>query len=300
MISVIISSQKKALLEEVTKNIEVTIGVPFEIISIENSNGKMGICEAYNSGAAKASFDILCFMHEDVSFETVGWGKNVVTHLSDMEVGLIGVAGGDTKSVVPSSWSSSVFQSEISIIQHSRDSAVPPQRIVKTGYPNNTATIKNVVCIDGVWMCTRKDIFEKHQFDSVVFKGFHGYDIDFSLQVFSQYRVCVIFDVLLHHYSEGNYSKVWIESAVMISKKWRGILPLSVRGLSKKELITQHWTAMSVFLEKLNLLNYSLPQILTYYCRYSFNRFFHLLHFLHFLKLIFLNYLKNDKSLSIK
>ncbi len=300
MISIIISSQKKALLEEVTKNIEVTIGVPFEIISIENSNGKMGICEAYNAGASKAAFDILCFMHEDVLFETVGWGKNVATHLANKQVGLIGLAGGDTKSLVPSSWSSSVFQSEISIIQHSKDSAVAPRKIIKTGYPQNTATIKNVVCIDGVWMCTRKDVFEKYQFDNVYFKGFHGYDIDFSLQVFSHYQVCVVFDVLLHHYSEGNYRKAWMSSAVMVSKKWGRSLPLSVRTLSKKEWVAQHWTAMSVFLEKLRLLNYPLLQILKYYCQYSFNRFFYLPHFLHFFKLIFLSYLKNDKSATIK
>ena len=300
MISIIISSQKRSLLEEVTKNIEATIGTPFEIISIENSGGKKGICEAYNYGASRAKFDILCFMHEDVSFETVDWGKNVAVHLSNREVGLIGVAGGDTKSLVPSSWSSSVFQSEISIIQHSKDASVKPRKIVKTGYPQNTATIKNVACIDGVWMCTRKDVFEKCKFDEATFRGFHGYDIDYSLQVFSWYKVCVIFDVLLHHYSDGSYNKSWIESTVMVSKKWKEKLPLSVRSLSKKELITQHWTSLAVFLEKLKQLNYPFSSMIQYYFNYSLNRFFHPLHFFHFLKLIAMNYLKKDKPAFFK
>ncbi len=293
MISIIISSQKEIVLKAVSDSINQTIGVLYEIISIENSSGQLSICEAYNIGAAKAKFDIFCFMHEDVLFETINWGQAVVKHFNDKSVGLIGVAGGDTKSLVPSSWSSSVFQSEISIIQHNKNAVSPARRIVKTGYPEDKSNIKGVVCIDGVWMCTTRQVFNQFKFDSDNFRGFHGYDVDYSLQVFSRYKVCVVFDVLMHHFSEGAYSEVWMENMIKLSTKWSTVLPLSVRNLSEKEWLTQHWTTLGVLLEKLSRLNYSRIFILKLYFKYSVNHFFYLPHFLHFLKRILLNRLRD-------
>jgi GT2 family glycosyltransferase len=286
MISIIISSRNPDLLQIVKDNVEKTIGVPFEVIVFENSRGDKGLCELYNQGASKAQYDIFCFMHEDIFFETQDWGKKVAQHLSDKTIGLIGLAGGDTKGMVPSSWSSSIFQSEISIIQHYRREIKLPERISKTGYPDDPSPLKQVVCIDGVWMCTRRDVFEQFKFDSIAFAGFHGYDVDYSLQVFSSYKVGVIFDILVHHYSDGNYSEQWIESMMVISDKWRERLPATVRKLSKKELVRQHWTTMGSFLQRLSTLNYGLSVIFKYFFRYSFNRYFHWKHFLHFLRLL--------------
>lgn len=76
MISIIICSKNKDLLKDVSANIELTIGVPYEIIAIENNKGEFGICKAYNDGASKAKYDIFCFMHEDISFETQNWEPN--------------------------------------------------------------------------------------------------------------------------------------------------------------------------------------------------------------------------------
>jgi Glycosyltransferase like family len=290
MISIIISSRSHDVLQAIKDNVQKTIGVPFEIISFENKNGTKGLCEVYNLGAAKAKYNLFCFMHEDISFETNDWGKKVIHHLADKNVGLIGLAGGDTKGLVPSSWSSSIFQSEISIIQHYKTRNLPPERILKTGYPDDVSVIKKVVCIDGVWMCTRRDVFEKFRFDSDTFKGFHGYDVDFSLQVFQEYKVCVVFDILVHHYSDGNYNKTWVENIIKISNKWKEQLPKTVRMLDHKELVRQHWTTMGGFLKKLSNLKYPFAVKLKLFLEYSFNRFFHLMHFLHFLKLL----IKND------
>ena len=77
MISIIISSANSKQLEEVSQNVAQTIGVPYEIISFNNADGSMGICEVYNKGTAKAKYDLLCFMHEDLLFKTMDWGKVV-------------------------------------------------------------------------------------------------------------------------------------------------------------------------------------------------------------------------------
>lgn len=290
MISIIICSADKAALDKAIQSIKQTIGVVYETIVIDNKYAKLSLSTAYNKGAAKARFNILCFMHEDISFETNNWGKNVVAHLGDISVGLIGVAGGDTKSLAPSSWSSSVFQSEISIVQHFKFENKPPERIIKTGYPDNQNQLKPVVCLDGVWLCTRKDVFELCRFDERSFQGFHGYDIDFSLQVFQHCKVGVVFDVVLHHYSEGNYDKTWLRNMMLVSKKWKHRLPMSVRTLQEDEWVEQHWTCIHVFLDYLLELKYKLPLILYYFLRYSSNRFFRIKQFRFYLAYIFENY----------
>ena len=70
MISVVICSINKILAEQVSKNIHDTIGVPFELIVIDNNLLKKGIAHVYNLGAGRAKYDVICFVHEDVLFQT--------------------------------------------------------------------------------------------------------------------------------------------------------------------------------------------------------------------------------------
>ncbi len=289
MISIIICSIDPTALEKVSDNIATTISVPFELIVIDNRDAHLGICAAYNSGAAKAKYDIFCFMHEDISFETIGWGQKVIDHLRPVTRGLIGLAGGSIKSWVPSSWSSLITSSEISYIQHFKEPK-RQEKILRTDSPHDNAMFKKVVCIDGFWMCTKREVFTKYTFDASTLTGFHGYDIDFSLQVFTGYDVGVVFDIMVHHFSEGSYSKSWMETAVKISNKWEEKLPLSVKVLPKEILLRQHWTAMKNFLDKLLVLKYGLPQIIQYYFKYSFKKYFYWKHFLYFFRYIFLRY----------
>ena len=283
------------MLDNVVKSITYTIGVPFEIISIENSTRRYGICAAYNIGAARAKYDIYCFMHEDISFDTYGWGEKVIAHLQHPRVGLIGLAGGDSKSYVPSPWASVVSYNEGNFIQHFKDPLTPPQKIYGTCSPEDDSIIKNVVCVDGFWMCTKKEVFAKYQFDEKIFTGFHGYDIDFSLQVVQEYEVAVVFDILVHHYSDGNFDRTWLRNAMLVSDKWESSLPKSVRHVSEEKLLHEHWLTLKSFIDKLIQLNYSLPVICIFYFKYSFKKLFYWKHFLYFFKYIFLEYLKKDK-----
>lgn len=288
MISIIICYAKKKELDRATASILETIGEPFEIISVDNSESKYGICQAYNLGASTAKGDIFCFMHEDISFETKGWGITVRKHLSDQRVGLIGVAGGASKSLVPWSWSPVIFDSEINLIQHYKFALKESAHIYKTNYPENNNPIKKVVSIDGVWICIRREVFSEFQFDADNFQGFHGYDIDFSLQVSTKFAVCVVSDVLIHHYSEGRFNKQWLESAIKVSNKWKASLPASVIPLGREKLIIQHWTCMKLFINKMIDLKYNRLIMLYYLSRFSNNQFFNLSHFLSCLKLIVL------------
>jgi hypothetical protein len=291
MITIIICSARRHLLDNAKENIRRTIGVPYEIISIDNSNNQFGICSAYNNAGRQAKYPILCFMHEDIFFETDGWGKIACFHLSDPKTGLIGVAGGDIKSLVPSSWSIPMYSREINIIQHYSSDEKKPNKIVETNSVS-PSSLKNVTVLDGVWMCTRKDIFDQYKFDESTFSGFHGYDLDYSLQIGLKYEVKVLFEITIHHYSEGKPDLKWMESAIALSKKWKSILPKSVHALTTNDLRQQHWEALHIMLIHLFRLRYPNYLITLYFFRYAFTRFFTLRKFLSQGKFIMISILK--------
>jgi hypothetical protein len=279
MISIVICSVNRHLLSNLKKNIETTIGVPYEVIGIDNSDGAYGICKAYNVGGAKARFPILCFMHEDILFETINWGALVCHHFADQQTGLLGIAGGDAKSLAPSSWSVPVLSNQINLVQHYKSAQKVSDRILVTD-SQSLESRKKVVVLDGVWMCTKREIFEQFKFDEHTFKGFHGYDIDYSLQINRTHNVYVIFDILIHHYSEGTPDKKWVESAILLSKKWNKQLPVTNHTVSKAALNLHHWRSLQVFLQKLIDLGYSHHIVLRNYLKYSFTKFFKIRRFL--------------------
>lgn len=290
MISIVTCTKNRKSIGELETNIAATIGVPFELIVIENPIGAFGIAEAYNRGGRQTIYPVICFMHDDILFETENWGPVVLQHLSDERIGLIGLAGGDTKGWVPSSWSSSIYPSEVNLVQHYKYKIALPQRIVHSGYRNSSDKARRVASLDGVWMCVRREVFEKFKFDEKTFTGFHGYDIDYSLQVGTEYQVVVVFDLVLHHFSEGRFDKSWIDAAIKVSNKWYNRLPYSVRDLSRKELVNQHWTSMRNFMRLQRSMSFSRAAILKNLLKFSLTRYFHWKHFLHFLRVLFFKY----------
>jgi hypothetical protein len=275
MISIITCSANPARLPALARNIEDTIGVPYELIPIDNTTNRYGICAAYNLGGSHAKFNYLCFIHEDVLFETKDWGLRLILHLQEPGVGLVGVAGGDARALVPSSWSVPIESKHIHLVQHYKYTAGETEHILVTDTAGE-ADRKKVVALDGVLLATRRDVFARFQFDDRNFPGFHGYDIDYSLQVNTAFGVYVVLDILLHHYSEGRPDRTWMRSAIRLSRKWRKTLPVSVNEEAPAVYQLHHWRSMRAFLERLAELDYNHFQRLYFLLYYSCNRFFNL------------------------
>lgn len=283
MISIVICSRDNTLLNAVSQSIKETIGLPYEIIAIDNRESKYGICKAYNLGASKAKYDIFCFMHEDIAFVTQNWGVNVLSHLKDERVGLIGIAGAEPKLIVPASFDASILNVETNIIYDNiKDNEC--KQTTYTSSPDDDSIIKQVVGVDGVWLCTKRSVFEKFKFDELTLTGFHGYDIDFSLQVFSEFKVCVVFDILLKHYSCGRCDRKYVAGKLEIYKKWRKKLPMSYRKHSDKEYLEFHWRALNNFMGLIINLKYNYFFVLYYFFVFSCNRFFSIKPFFKVLK----------------
>lgn len=229
MVSIIICSRNKNALAAVSANIHCTVGIKYEIIAIDNSNSKYGICEAYNLGAEQSRYDVLCFMHEDIAIHTTDWGQIVLQELSDIRVGVLGVAGGTYMANAPSSWNSCGPEYIVMQIMHTVDGQTQIDYLV-----HRPSTLFPVAAVDGVWMCCRKEVWQKSPFDAVTFPGFHFYDVDFCTRIFPVHRICVTTDVLIEHFSRGSYTKPWYEAALTYYTQRRDYLPFGSMQVSGK------------------------------------------------------------------
>lgn len=270
MISVIISSVNKDYLKKVSENIADTIGVPFEIIAIENREDPRGICEVYNRGIQQAKYNMLCFAHEDITFKTNNWGSMVLQLFADHpDYGLFGVAGSDYKSLAPSGWNGSGTDTDYSnIIQNFKFQDKKDFHYYKN-YDNKK--IAQVVCIDGVWFCAPKKIAEEVMFDEDVFKGFHAYDLDFSFAVARKYKVGVTFDILIDHFSEGNFDRTWLEEILKFHKKWNHHLPVNLRPFPRNTSLSTEKHTFQYFIDR--LIHFKLPISTAFKVLYMNNNF---------------------------
>ncbi len=263
MISIIIASINAEFLKNVSQNISDTIGVDFEIISFDNSKGEKGLCEIYNMGIAKAKNNLLCFMHEDVEFKTKDWGLKVKSFFEEhQDAGLLGIAGSKYKAAAPSGWHVESLKAERSnIIQKFKfnDKSEHHHQI----NPDHL-TIEKVAVLDGVWLCTTKKVLSKFKFDESTFKKFHGYDIDLSIQIGSEYKVFVTYEILLRHFSEGNFNKEWLLETIKLHKKWTGKLPINKGDFTERELIIAEKHSFKLFIRKLIENEINLKEILNY------------------------------------
>jgi glycosyltransferase involved in cell wall biosynthesis len=257
MISVIIASVNKELLQAIQKNIHDTIGVPFELLAFDNSIDQRGICAVYNEGMAKARFDLLCFTHEDVAFHTKDWGKTVVDIFNrEKNLGVLGIAGSSYKPLTPTGWhGDTAIDTEYSnLIQSFKQGSSDTYHHLKRKKDQN---LVKVASVDGVWMCVPKAVAAAVRFDEKVFRGFHCYDLDFCLSVGKTHDVAVTYEVLLQHFSEGNYTREWMAETIKLHKKWCEHLPLYTEPFTARQIYQIERQSFKTFIKK--LIRYGFP-----------------------------------------
>lgn len=235
-----------ARLKAVEINIASTIGLEYELIAVDNSLEGKGLCEVYNAGAARASYEFICFVHEDVEFLSNGWGARALAHFeADIDLALIGLAGSCYKAGVPSGWHCGDKRDLCINIRHglSLNTAVPV-RCKPDGYAS--ASRIPVVALDGVWMFVRRSTWSTICFNESL-KGFHFYDVDFSLRVSQVAKVAVVYDIDLLHFSLGSFGEAWAATALDYAARPPFQLPSYVSSVSssctiKKEILAvRYW-----------------------------------------------------------
>ena len=104
MLSIIICSVLPERLRKISQNIDETIGVEYEIVTIDNREKCWSIARAYNEGARQAKYPNLFFVHEDVMFHSRNWGVIIENKLREPDCGVIGFAGSKVKLKCYSGW----------------------------------------------------------------------------------------------------------------------------------------------------------------------------------------------------
>ena len=268
MISIVVCSKNILLYNKLAANIAETIGVPFELIRIDNSSKSMGICRAYNQGAAKSKYEILCFAHEDVRFTTNKWGVHVCNHFKNNSVGAIGIAGASYKLSIPSSWSVAKGYRAAHFIQFYSKRKKRKKRVYEM--PGNTARYR-VNSLDGVLIIVKKQVWQTYPFDETNITGFHGYDLDFCFAISLFTSLYVVFDITIEHFSEGKPDKHWLEAAMLFCRKWERQLPACVPGtvVPHSKALRIYKEAVGLFYKRLNKFGYSRFQVVMKMRRYG-------------------------------
>lgn len=224
MISIIVSSINTEQNTLFKKNIEETIGVPYELLIHDNRETKWGLCKIYNHYARISKYDILCFFHEDISFGTTNWGNIIIDFFQRTpKAGVIGFAGATVKTKNISGWGTYRETCRKNIWQQSKNG-----RIEEMFYNPFHEEFSQVAVIDGLALITTKKIWEQHPFDEVLFSGFHLYDLDFSMQVAQNNNNYVCHIIKIKHFSGGSYTREWLFESRKFHQKWEKKLPFSV------------------------------------------------------------------------
>jgi GT2 family glycosyltransferase len=228
MISVIVCSKYNALPQRLKESLQQTIHIEYEVLHIDNSGNSYSIFEAYNLGVRKSRYPYLCFVHEDVVFHTKEWGIRLINHLIKPQTGIIGVAGCALISPLPGQWNDMYLS--MNIIQSVSKRRKSPRRYYFSNGLSNPPW--PAVALDGVFLAMRKDLFEKIQFDESL-PGFHGYDLDICLQAHNAgFRNYVVDDILIEHFSRGNFSTEFYQNTFKVFEKWNKHLPVHVKELT--------------------------------------------------------------------
>lgn len=233
MISIIICTPADDITPDQRTNIVSTIGCDHEIIVIPNTNREYSIFQAYNIGVKKSSGEILGFIHNDVTFETGGWGLSIEHILKDNRIGLVGVIGGHIAPDFPAYYSECPYIS-------SRNADNDNGKVMnhESGYWDSHG-LADVAVVDGQQMFMPKDIFPPLSFDEERYRGFHGYDMDISMQVHSIGKRVVVTNQYksVHMWNESKWDnpKLIKELTYALNtfvEKWQSDLPL-ICGIQK-------------------------------------------------------------------
>lgn len=256
MLSIIVSSYQEDFFSRFSENVKNTIGENFLYEIIQQWNpGTMGICEAYNKGAEQAQFENLLFVHEDVIFETKDWGDILMDYLKMDDIGCIGLAGANYIPNTPTPWWVINDYANSHLAHYNKKT----NKRYDYTFPSRKNGLLEKKILDGVFIACRKKIWKRFKFNEHL-KGFHGYDINFSLSVNKFYQNYITNKITLIHFSHGNLTKEWLENMI---EAYKFSNPNNQKNDQNTELI-----CFNYFADQLRHLKFSIPDKMTFLNRF--------------------------------
>jgi hypothetical protein len=137
-----------------------------------------------------AGLDALVLLHEDTELRDPLFEEKIRQLFSDRLIGLAGAIG--ASGVTSLSW----WEGD----RHGRASWNGPLRGDGPRVDDFGTETADVDCVDGLLLVLSPWVVRNVRFDDRYFRGFHGYDIDFSFAVRHAGKRVVVSDFPLHHH----------------------------------------------------------------------------------------------------
>ena len=211
-----------------------------EILQYIN-NGEFSLSEIYNKGLKESSNNVVIFLHDDIEYDTLNWGKKILKHFNDNpNFGILGVAG--TTEIPKSGQWWEDRRKMIGIVNHKHDGKKWESKYSKSWGDN----VNECCFVDGLFIAVNKTKLTD-TFDETV-KGFHYYDVHFCVNNFLKgTKIGVIYNVRLTHLSIGQTNEKWDENRKLFVEKYENNLPL------KSDINLSYEIKEFKFLKKYNL-----------------------------------------------
>lgn len=193
-----------------------------EVIEIVNT-GDRSLTQCYNEIMARAKYNKIVFMHDDLVMETKQWGSKLLKLFEkNPEYGILGVAG--TKYLAENGQWWNDKRKMYGRVAHTHEGKTWLSKYSQDIGQN----IEEVVVVDGVFFAVDR-LKVEHYFDESV-KGFHFYDIDFCFKNYlSGVKIGVFTFIRVNHKSIGMTNQSWEDNRVEFAEKYKSNLPASIK-----------------------------------------------------------------------
>jgi len=218
-ISIITCSVEDEKFDGFENNVRSTFGQDIQLIRVADARS---LAEGYNRGVQYASGDTLMFCHDDIRFLNSSIPAIVRQDLQCFDI--VGVAG--TTKLVAGKWYAAGLPFTHGQVIHSSESPSGDcYQLCCYGPDSDIAVVKGIQALDGLFLSVNRSVFDRVQFDSQLFDGFHLYDLDFTYSAYLMgMQIAVDYRIPLLHYSGGSYDHHWKRYEQRFIQKYAGQL----------------------------------------------------------------------------
>lgn len=206
---------------ELQEYLKKSCGVPKVQVIEKVNNGEKSLNQTYNEILQESENDIVILCHDDLYFETKGWGFKVIDHFQKSDFGILGVAGSTYLPMSGMWWEDK--RKMIGIVNHEHEGKKWESKYSE----EQGKKIKQTVLIDGLFIAVDKNRI-KENFNEKI-KGFHFYDLEFCIGNYEKdVKIGVITNIRITHKSIGMTNEEWENNRKLFAERHKEILPIKL------------------------------------------------------------------------
>ena len=225
-------------------------GVPKAQVIEKVNNGEKSLNQTYNEILQESENDIVILCHDDLYFETKGWGFKVIEHFQKNDFGILGVAGSTYLPMSGMWWEDK--RKMIGIVNHEHEGKKWESKYSE----EQGKKIKQTVLVDGLFIAVDKNRI-KENFNEKI-QGFHFYDLEFCIGNYEkEVKIGVITNIRITHKSIGMTNEQWEENRKLFAERHKEILPIKLPKNEKLKVLISCLNVKSMDEETTDLINMS-------------------------------------------